>query len=784
MHAIRDGNMIEALELHLFGPDKNGKGQRTFAKGPGKIDLLARSVNTSLGVEMPKNDDAKAGKAEAANADAANADGAKAAGKPRHTLHALWKDNLIATKERDGDRVFDLLTFTGDAVFLDDDHKQSLSGQRLQVWLEQTSGPAGNQRQAGGGARQKPTKVEAFERVTVQSPEMQIERCHHLIVVFKEVTAKDDQLPNPNVLPAPPVPGGKEVKDPQTPPMPPVVELRTPLPEVKLPPDPRLPAEPTPKAGDSPGGLIPVPGKNDKEKPRKPIRLKAQEVVAYVSTQGTKKQLQELVTEGDVHVQQDGDTPKDKGLDITGDMLNLIYHPLGNRLLVYGDTRHPARLQIGELTLIGPKVDIDQKDNTAAVDGVGAMRMPSNTTFDGGKPAREGAYVDIHWKKDMLFNGKFAQFNGGVEAYQEAAHLRCKGLQVTLDRYVSFKEGQKENQNAKVDKLVCDQKVWIEDKAVSPEGKTTMLKRVVGSYLDLDNPEGRVYVPGPGTVRQLSYGVAANLKAEAAPKEKAPAAKQELRLILTRVDFEGSMSGKNKPGLPQLATFYDNVEVFHQPADNLDVKVNPNDPPKDGFYLRCNVLKVAKQERDGRFYQTMVAENNAFFRTPEFYGNAKTIKYDESREIIIFEGEPTILYKLGPKGAKPQRIEGKKILYNRKTGNFDLTGGSNISSWLWPEKSDRTPILSGYEQNRSSIPRSFVAGLNLNGEDEAFLGLGLIAGHDRQKLAADRAVDDLALIRRGDREADAVVLVGAVLDDDLRRLLIDERERALLVRRQ
>ena len=42
-------------------------------------------------------------------------------------------------------------------------------------------------------------------------------------------------------------------------------------------------------------------------------------------------------------------------------MLNLIYHPLGNRLLVYG-TKRSAQMQVGELTLIGPKIDIDVRD--------------------------------------------------------------------------------------------------------------------------------------------------------------------------------------------------------------------------------------------------------------------------------------------------------------------------------------------------------------------------------------------------------------------------------------
>ncbi len=697
LHAIRDGNVIECLELHLFGPDKNGNGQHTFAKGPGKIDLLARAVQSSFGdPDEPKDGDAKPAQAEKPMTTAV---------KPRHTMHALWKDNLIATKDRDGNRVFDLLTFTGDACFIDDDHQQSLHGQRLQVWLEQTSGPAGNKQQAGGGARQKPYKVEAFERVTVQSPEMQIDQCHHLIVRFKDEPARDDRLPSP-VLPVPLVPGGAEA-NPRPEPTPisttPMVELKAPLPEVRLPDDPNL--------GPMDGGpqrppRVALPGNGAaKDKPRQPIRLKAHDVVAYVSTQGTKKQLQELVTEGNVHVQQDGETPKDKGLDITGDMLNLIYHPLGNRLLVYGDSRRPARLQIGELTLVGPKVDIDQKDNTAAVDGIGAMRMPSNTNFDGGKPAKQGTYVDIHWKKDMLFNGKFAQFHGGVEAHQEKARLLCQSMQVTLDSYVSFKEGQKENQNAKVDKLVCDRKVWIEDTVLAADGKPLMLKLLTGANLDMDNPDGRLYVPGPGTARQLAYGtIEVGLRPVNAPKSNAPAPKQDLRLILTRVDFEGSMWGNNKPGGPQIAKFYDNVEVYHQPGDSLHAKVKPNEPPKDGFYLRCNNLTISKYLRDGKTYQYMVAENNASFRTPEFFGNAKTIKYDESQEIIIFEGEPTVLYKFGAPGEKPKRIEGRKILYNRKTGNFDLKGGTAITSWLSPldGNTDRLSTLFNTNANGRS----------------------------------------------------------------------------------
>jgi len=781
MHAIRDGNILEALELHLFGPDKNGNGQQAFAKGPGKIDLLDKALDLGYSNSNSKNsDDADA----ESNADS-KPGGPKGDGKLRHTLHAIWRDNLISTKDKDGDKVYDLLTLTGDAKFIDDEHNQWLAGQRLQVWFEPNNGPAGNQQQADGAARQKPHRVEAFERVTAQSPEMQIERAHKVTVVFKEAAASDDQLPaGPTALPAALTPAGAPGGDPGAKTAPPKVvgqptssggnapkiELKPPVPELKP-----LPEVTTP--GNPPGQRNPVfnmPGSSrteSKEQPKKPFRLSADEIVAFVTTLGTKKQLQELVAEGDVRVLQDGETPKDKGVDIIGDMLNLIYHPLGNRLWVLG-TRRSAQLQMGELTLVGPKVDIDQKDNTAAVDGIGLMKMPSNTSFDGGTPAKEGAIITIHWNKDMLFNGKFAEFHGGVLAYQDNARLKCQTMQVTLDRFVSFKEGQKDKENAKVEKLVCDQKVWVEDESLSPEGKRLAYKRLTASALDMDNPEGRMIAPGPGqTIYIAQSGDDLNTVGSPAAAQKKEAAnpKQAQKLTTTIVKFDGRMFGSQKQGGPRIAIFYDNVEVHHQPGDDPDVKVDADNPPKDGFYMRCNNLNVSTIEREGKSFQYMVAKNSAFFRTPEFYGNADVIKYDQSQELVIFEGDngnTTKLYKFRERGAKPQLIEGRKILYNRKTGTFTLDGGKVISSWLRPGEADDDRDVARATptgKRRASI----VAGFDLDGQHEEFLGLGLIARDDRQVFAAHGAIDDLALFRRGDGETDFVLFVGAVFNDDL-----------------
>ena len=84
----------------MFGPDKNGGGQHAFAKGHGKIDMLDKNLEVD---PKQKTNDSKA-----------KADD----GKPPYTLHAIWKDNLISVKDRDGDKVYDLLTLTGDAAFI------------------------------------------------------------------------------------------------------------------------------------------------------------------------------------------------------------------------------------------------------------------------------------------------------------------------------------------------------------------------------------------------------------------------------------------------------------------------------------------------------------------------------------------------------------------------------------------------------------------------------------------------------------------------------------------
>jgi hypothetical protein len=635
LKAVKDCNRIEARELWLRGAVEKGGPQQARAIGPGQIDLADRSSN-----------------------------------EPRHPVHITWNGLLTSTK----DGVYDLLTLTGGAAFVDDDHDQFLRGETLQVWLEPAERDAPARpaveaaRQATPAttdtARQRPHRVEAFKQVSAHSPEMNIREAEHLLVKFRDVTPARGKLPA--ALPQNSAAGKAG--------------------------GPANRAAPEKSSGKgSTTGTVGQAGNAPAKPARKPINIWAWSVVADVNRIGPRNELQKVLTQGAVHVQQDGATPRDKGVDIKGDTLELLHQvgpegeAVGDLLIVLGDS-NPAQLQLGEMFILGPRVTIDQKENTADVQGIGAMRMPSKTTLDGDRPARPGSVLEVHWIQGMLFNGKDADFHGGVVAKQDEARLQCRSLQVSLDRFVNFKEGQKGGQAARVDKLVSDRKVYVEDQVVE-KGKRIKYQRLVCHTLAVDNQQGRTNASGPGVVILVQPGPVDNgleSPPPAAPQRgrsgRAPAPPRE-EMKRTQIEFEGSMLTINTK-TSRLAKFWDKVEVVSVPSDQPDLVVDKDKLPLRGMYLSCERLEVFSNPTPGaKAYQTMNAEVKVFVKAPEFSALADKMKYDEAKDLIIFEGNPASFSRFRGIGVEPQRFNGRKIYYWRSSRQFKLEDGGSINTF-------------------------------------------------------------------------------------------------------
>jgi hypothetical protein len=636
MWAVKEGHKIQARQLTLVSADQKGNGQQIEADGPGQVDLFDPNNPTR---EYP--------------------------------THAFWQDKLVSTKARDGDVVLDLLTFTDDAFFLDEEHDQELHGQKLQLWLEPSEGPAAEQAKAPEGAASNPgqrlKKVEAFERVRARAPEMNIKDCEHLLIYFRNGVAT---LPD-NVAAAG-TPSHTAEKPATT-------AAAAPLPA------PPAPAAPPAK-----------PAKADK--PKKPINLWGRDIVAYATRVGPKNELREMAAEGAVHVHQDGAEPQDKGVDIKGDRLHLTRQPAGDILDVYADGHEPAQLQLGDLHLEGPKVRVDQEKNLAWVVGAGGMVMPSKTTFDGGKPVREDSKLTVRWTRNMLFNGKDAEFYGAVNADQDNGVLRGDSLYVTLDKTVSFKEGQKGGQGAKAERVLASGSVDILDSKFEKD-ELVEFQRLRAREVVTHNLDGRLIAKGPGVALGLQKGSADPLEKKPAqgaaqPVSRGAADKSKEEMFLTRVEFDDQMNsnetqiGADPKNKRRISKFYGNVKVYRLAAKNPDAQLDLSRMPPGSTYMESAVLTVTAEPlpdgKDGKKTQKMEALGRVFFRTPEFFCKADRVFFDESKDTIVFSGQngnKATLYrrKAGVPGQEYDQVRGDPIIYNRKTGEFRMNQGDLIN---------------------------------------------------------------------------------------------------------
>ncbi len=663
MEADKDHNVIRARELRIEDHKPDAAGGKPYqtatALGPGTVDLIDKNANPY-----------------------------------RKVMRASWRDTLVSTK----DGAFDLLVFTGAASFLDYERNQTLDAETLKVWLQpKEAGPSPAAAAPGAPPREpapRPDHLEAIGNVTAHSSEMNVHDSGQLRVWFKDVPAE------------PRLPGGATpaTLTSRTPAGAVVAPAGTPLP---LPRGPAVVREaaPVPGArGPGPGGLPAVAGPAKPAEPPRPIDLSARSVEARVLRAGDRNVLDGLWCQGAVRVKQAPAKSDEKGVDIEGAELQMNAHPEGNVLVVRGDSEQQelAQLRMDKIYIVGPEVNIDQAVNKVWVNGAGVMQMESKTNFQGNE-LEKPVPLEVHWSKSMLFDGNYAEFHGSIQAEQENAHLACQRLEVHFDRAISLKEGARGDQPpARVRYLVCDRSVrvdeetkvgdkvvkyqsltgtWVTMRALEPDDDAPPAPAVPGKPAAAPNAGNEVQASGPGTVRILQAGgTDAPAPAARAPAPAVPAGgKPAEETKLTYVSFEARMyanSRKNK------AVFYENVRVLNFPCDNplvpIDFDTFLEQMPAGGMYLRCDQMEVLNRPvTGGKGQQEMTATGHVVVQSKDFTGNAAKVTYNEEKDQIIFEGKDggsATLYKAEGKGADWKKIEGKKITYIRKTGEYKVDG--------------------------------------------------------------------------------------------------------------
>jgi hypothetical protein len=642
LRSVKDGHKMVCQELHIQSANRAGEGQVTKAWGPGQIDLLDE--------KNPQEEN--------------------------RPTHIRWRDTLTVVKLKDDNEVFDLMTVEGEASFIDDLQKQELHAEKIMVWMLAPNDSA-KKPQAMGSNKQEIRKLIAERRVRAFAPEFIVRQSNELTMTFLPEVTRVDHAP---VLPSPDAvkPGSTDVTAPRgiaggDAPPPPAVESKGPV---------------------------------EEKKPAPPIELTGKKISVHVSTVGGKKQVEGLVARGNVYVFQPGDKPGEKRIDINGQLLTIKNNAdKGHTMVVHGDAKTKARVELSDLILWGPIVTIDQAANRSEVEGDGAMQMPTNKNLDGtdipkDKPTPR---ITVYWKKRMTFNGKNADFYGGVQAFQQGTYskMTCEHLVTYLDRYVSFKgdpgkeSGSKDSQSAKVERIICDQNVFIDDSKVDEKAKVLVQRNIVQGWQLVNHQDGRTDITGPGQCRQLAKGGGEPTLGpqqpgvNTQPKAKAKTDADKDQWMLTHVKFPARMFySTDEQTKTKKATFWANpgsfVDVYHFPTTDINAAMDPDHPPKDGLYLRCENLVLRGEEHAERTTQIMIARQNVYFRTDIYLGYADVVKYDENTDMVTmecFNGNFVRLYKFDEQGRRiEQAIRSARVLYNRKTGEVITTGVKSIEN--------------------------------------------------------------------------------------------------------
>lgn len=621
---------------------------------------------------------------------------------------AEWRTSLVQTTEVENGRERDLFTFTEAAKFDDPRADYWLKGNVLKLWLEPraaSTDPNAPREQA------KPARVQAVGNVTSHSAEYDVDRADVLNVFFTDVKPRVVVGP-----PAPPVPAREPPKG--APPKGPV------------PGTPLAPAAPKP-----PDAVAKEPEKAEKPKP--PYKLVARTIDTWVNRSTvplpkggapkgpvpkdgakpepatvTRYKLDKARCEDDVTVHQDPtDATKPRGVDIAGRLLLIDGSDDGSVLTVFGTPTKPGEVHQEEMSLLGPKIVLDQVHNSAAVEGRGALTMPTSSDLAGGE-LKQAEVVVIHWRDSMLFRGalRSAEFAGKVYARQAESWVLCNSMLVKFDRPVYFNQAQRRaaasaepNEKAKIDTVYCypapadaaDDKAELEVKYSQSEydktGKLVKAQQLTASELKMeakvrDGPNGepyqRVEAFGPGVYRLWQMGerdVAPNPAAAqpAAQPAQPRSAEQEMKLTIVR--FSGRMTAVDKGKVFQQARFEDNIDVVNVPAPDQAVQIDRHKLPPRSVLLTCSKELVVSSHKKGNGppVQRIDASGNAFLRSDDYDGWGETITHDG--KMVVLNGSEALPARITGRFGDRTSQAGKQIVYDRGAGTykvFDSYGGS------------------------------------------------------------------------------------------------------------
>jgi hypothetical protein len=345
------------------------------------------------------------------------------------------------------------------------------------------------------------------------------------------------------------------------------------------------------------------------------------------------------------------------------------------------------------MALRGPVIKMDQVLNTVDVEGLGSMRLPTRNDFQG-NPLNEPAEVVVDWNQSMFFDGRLAEFDGGVQAVQGSSRLACRRLSILLDRKVLLRDQKsvdlkRNDPPAALSRLMCEQDVRLE-KAVFEQERYRLLQRIEARELAYDHELATLTAYGPGTVhvfQPANDGPPGVGLPQPAPNgsrrtdSNTATPNPPERFKLTRIRYDGFLQAtKAADKQTDIITFTGGVQLVHASADDPDQPINPDQLPEDGLTLSCGRLKITSRKLENNSSaQELLAEHGVRVHAGQFYALADRVSFDEAKDLLIFEGTSgATLYRQRVPGGEFEPVRAKRIWFWRRDNRVRFDGTESI----------------------------------------------------------------------------------------------------------
>ena len=538
----------------------------------------------------------------------------------------------------------DVIELQEQAVVHQPEEKTLIAAELIRLWID----PQEKSRDAGDAnaprrdserdsERIHPKRLLALRNVRVNSPELQVTRTNQLDVLWFA--------------------GGTQLQ-----------------------PSPALPVQHTPPDGLQPavrrvsyrGRNGPAAGREDPRGRDEPLQVAAEKIrVHMVPGSGqSEPEVSDIWTEGNVQLHQRHDPGTDP-LRLTGNRLHLQNRGEGDQVLhLYG---RPAHIRDRGMHIEGGEVHFDRNRNLAWVTGSGLLEILVKQDLEG-RLLETPTLLDVWWKEQMTFDGERASFFGDVRAVLGDSRMSCHEMQVLLTERLSFTDDRK-RPDVKIRSILCKDGVEF-DSYEYEANKLVQIRRAHFGEFAVDQLSGNFEGRGPGWMTRWGRGRGdrAALSPVATVQANQPLRSESADWEYTRIDFAGKADGNIKN---RFTEFHDRVEIVYGPVERPLDTVDPENLPKKGGWMRCDVLEVVQHEetKTDPSHIELKAVGNARLEGHTFHAQAEFIRYDESKKFYMLHslGNPkATIWRQTELGGKLEKATAQRIEFFPARNEFKL----------------------------------------------------------------------------------------------------------------